>query len=703
MGTSQFLLFALQVGLAVCRGGQGPLAKKITIDVPAEPVAKVVAELSRASGIPMEAAMNLKADVVILRVHDLAVSEIQKKLAETIDATWRSENGMYRLTRTDKQTTEQETRERKYRAKQIADEIAKSKAARETAMTAESARKLVNQFVQMRDKNPNYAFQPYRDLTSAFAATPSQKAMLTLVSRLDPADLAMLQPGERIVFSDKPTRVQQKFPFDDSDVLSRFGQEQAIWNDAVSAAPAAAPGGTQVAGDPLLLHRKIAGSPDRVILMANRSNSMSSVQFRMFLTSGDDVAGYADLWLANDFIRDMSKNMLSAPRSPGAKIKFSAKTQTMMAMTKGFMTRSGAPMPDPTPDQVALLTHPENTDPLALAATDAFDSVADDRHLNLIASIPDEMVSFNFLPTITSQTLDGFLTQAQGMGDLNIEQKDGWLTVTPNRPYSARFDRIDRSALGKYLRSIVSNGRATLDAQGEYAFHSPLTDYDTFAFPMGMLLDLNSTQNVDRDWDSLKLWGSLSKDQRDTLVSGKTIPFKNLTPVQIDLVEREAYHRMMMSHVALPNWTADGMQLSMEPTEVLPNGIPPDGVLSVATKNATAILASSTVQNVRLSYARLFAPGQLGWTLATQDDPNSEFKPMFNRFQTVDRVEYTIDYLFSGEASDSATLQDVVVPADSHPVALEDLPAALRKEISDSKANAAANSGSVGVRRVPPP
>ncbi|MGX9080713.1 hypothetical protein ACWTQY_33205, partial [Klebsiella pneumoniae] len=90
-----------------------------------------------------------------------------------------------------------------------------------------------------------------------------------------------------------------------------------------------------------------------------------------------------------------------------------------------------------------------------------------------------------------------------------------------------------------------------------------------------------------------------------------------------------------------------GTFFSHEPTEVLPDGIPPDGQLKVAASNTTAILASSTTKNVRLGYARLFDAKQLGYDLALQEDPSEDWKPIFDRFQLVNRVEYKITYQFS--------------------------------------------------------
>ncbi len=187
------------------------------------------------------------------------------------------------------------------------------------------------------------------------------------------------------------------------------------------------------------------------------------------------------------------------------------------------------------------------------------------------------------------------------------------MTVTTFRPYSAEYVRIDRRALAKYLQGIVSEGRASLDAEGEFAFTAQPTDYDTFGTPMGMLVDPNSTQNVDQDWITLKLWGALSPEQRKRLIAGEKIPFKNLTDAQFNLVARKAYHSARRSGSGV---SVLDIQRAGEPTEWLPDGLPRDGFLSVKAANEPAVLASSTQKEVRMSYVRIFDlqwPGQRLW------------------------------------------------------------------------------------------
>jgi hypothetical protein len=318
--------------------------------------------------------------------------------------------------------------------------------------------------------------------------------------------------------------------------------------------------------------------------------------------------------------------------------------------------------------------------------------------------LPDELIGLNFLLNAANQTLESFTHVAEGYGDLQSTEKENWLIIKPYREYSTRHLRVDREVLGKYLRSIVEEGRASLAAQAEFALNSPPTDYDTFGMAMGMLLDVNSTQNIDKDWITLKLWGALSLEQQNDLIKGQKLPFKNLTAAQMALVEREAYDRPIKNFGGRHrSYSDDDLLRSLEPTECLPNGLSPDGSLSLQTTGSQAILASSTTKNVRMSYARLFDEQQLGSSLAYYENARADQNPMFDRFQLVKRVSYDFSYTYSEKVLDSTNLHDVVVPPDSVAVALADLPSAIRDKILAAKESAKNNPGFGTVVKTPPP
>ena len=108
-------------------GGQDPLEKPITLKLAAAPLPKIVAALSKASGVPMATSMVVAKAVVILDACEQPLSQIMKRLAGAIGGSWKHEKDLYRLIRDASDQRRMEAAERAHRADQIAAELATSK------------------------------------------------------------------------------------------------------------------------------------------------------------------------------------------------------------------------------------------------------------------------------------------------------------------------------------------------------------------------------------------------------------------------------------------------------------------------------------------------------------------------------------------------------------------------------------------------
>ncbi len=674
--------------------------RRLTLDVRAAPIKSVVARLSKASNVPLDTASVVNGEVVLLHLIDCPLSEVESRLATAIHGTWKKSGDTAILTRTPAQQREIELVERRHRTDQIRAEFAKATELQKPKLDPVQAKKVVDQLVKLRDKSKDYAFSPFSELAGPQNMVPARRALIRLVSQMDPNGFNMLSPGDRVVYSNKPTAMQQALPFSVDQLLSDFNDENSIWFDSIATVQVVQT--SRMTGDPLDQSQLSQGIADRVVLAAIRTNSSSSVQFQIFFVSGATVVAQSGLWLGNDFIRNSSKFMSGASQA-GEAMHLSRQSLDMLEATRGFQRNVSQKDIQPNLAGLELLTHPDKVDPLSLVATDGFLSAAVTKKLNLVAVLPDELVVLNFIPLGKDPTVQDFLNKAIGFGELKVAVQEGWMVVTPERPYTSGVNRIDRTALGTYLRSLVTNGRATLDAQADYALHSPPTNFDTYAMAMGMLLDPDSTQNVDRDWITLKLWGSLTKPQRQILTAGQKLYFNTLTPVQLDFVRREAYGRMMKSRVARLQGSQNDWLLNNDPTQCLPNGLPANGYLSAKSTATNVILASSSQRDVRISYARIHDPASMGSTLAYQESSTSSFKPMFDRFQLIERRTYDITYQYSPNVADQAAIHDVVVPKGSHPVSLADLPEEVRRRIAASKEETRARIAATPPDKAPPP
>ncbi len=277
----------------------------------------------------MATSMVVAKAVVILDVHDQPLSQIMKRLADAIGGSWKHEKDLYRLVRDASEQRQMEAAERAHRTEQIAAEIATSKEIRDASLTPEKAKDVVGQLAKLREKNPNYAFNPYGDLRGPLNLAPARLALLRLISSMDAGDFAMLEQGDRIAFSNKPTPMEQPLPSGVDEILSKFAAEQNSWADAVNALHGANEdqGGGRFGGDPLNETESVSQPPDRLLLIANRSNSSAPVNFTLYIISNGVAIASSNLWLGSDTLRQASRQMSSESGTTETKIPSTVQTQ----------------------------------------------------------------------------------------------------------------------------------------------------------------------------------------------------------------------------------------------------------------------------------------------------------------------------------------------------------------------------------------
>jgi hypothetical protein len=122
----------------------------------------------------------------------------------------------------------------------------------------------------------------------------------------------------------------------------------------------------------------------------------------------------------------------------------------------------------------------------------------------------------------------------------------------------------------------------------------------------------------------------------------------------------------------------------VEPTEALPNGIPPTASVTALVKNDQVVQDAGAVQP-RIQLFGSFGPQELGIFRALKDDPNmggmlSAFLPSFATFRLGMRATYSFTFQFTPEVSMAKQLQDAKFDPDAPAVAYDDLPEDFRKQ-----------------------
>src|SRR5690349_18513079 len=93
------LTLGLFLGCLLTAASAQDLAKKITFACPAAPAKSLLRDLTAATGVPMDAAPTTANDVLVVKVKDVTVDQLMKRIAQAVDGEWRLVGDTYRLER----------------------------------------------------------------------------------------------------------------------------------------------------------------------------------------------------------------------------------------------------------------------------------------------------------------------------------------------------------------------------------------------------------------------------------------------------------------------------------------------------------------------------------------------------------------------------------------------------------------------------
>lgn len=719
-------LLALSLTLSSGAAAQD-VAGKVTYSSPGIAAGKALKELSPKVGLTLLASPTTENEILVLSLKDAPVKEVLAKLAWAVGGSWKKEGEAYRLARTSEDHAAERARERNNILEGYEKVLAKRKKDLAAAgeLTAAKAELLAKEAVnRMKSFNPesrsNDNFWQFSSkLTNE---SPGGRAMSKLMSLVSAADLADLPKGIRVVYSTHPTRTQRSLGGAATAIVSAFQRDQAIWMDAMSKHRVANPqfGGTTYMIFPDLMSSE-DGQPDvqgrkvgKVLLTMTRSSYPGSgVMMELLLADakGKIIArGNGHIWPSA-----WAWENPTPPPKDDPKVIRGADMETIAAGTNERTNSTRVPE-----ELRKRLLQPETYEPLGILSGQTAINAAKVTKVNLIASLSDTNASYGVGAKETPYTL---WKRGLQMTSEVVEEK-GWLTMRPFAAASSREVFIDRKTLGAYLRRKVAVGRMKVEEAALWAVKLPLEE--EAPLPRLLLNYAGPLDSQDRygggDGRILRFFGSLTPAQRTAAKQGG-LPLSRLDPDQLAIVQRLVYGE----HVNLmPDFQkAQEMKVDMndfyngvmrEPTESLPNGIPPQGTLEIteATSEVAFTMDSEAEGYIRPSQG--MDANQIAWQQFAESRPDL-FPWMKEAYQKVDltrlrmgrRTSYTITLKFTPLLSLMHGLEDRdYTTAD--PIAFNALPAAFRqqvtKQIEDyrkSYANSQPGNSTPATHSTPPP
>jgi hypothetical protein len=682
-------------------------AKAITFDEPAGTADHILADLSKQAGIPLKTSPELSKEVLLISVKDVPTAELLKRIATVTAGQWLEQDSELRL---------------------VADQGAREQQ-RQTVL-AQKTQVLTKALDDLRGKMTGQPPAPGTAPVPSGEDIPSDSVFSTkgiaelLVSELDPQTLAAMSKDDRLVLSDNPNAMQLKLPEIPSgkvdESIKEHNKMAAEMQKAKEQNTEQMPPGTEEIMEMMgtnSIYEQIPGPPTKVILsieqpgggamMFGMGQPMATLRFydangKVTFTEQSAIPGKNDFeeTLAKVTGKSDSKDVKEAPK--GKKIEFSAicKEFKGLSLVGGMSTGK---LPNFSADLKNRMLHPDQFDPLSFTASEALKAVAAEKQEQLIADLPDA-VSDSFMAGRDEAVTTGeYLESVKDAVSLN--EKSGWLQVTPVDSTASRLDRVDRKSLAILLASAQAKGLPSLDDMAAYAvaneatnLYAGVTSPYMLAYVPGVMTSMMLGGN---DWKTLRLYGLMSPDQREVLRKGEPISYDGLTLEEKAIVQAMVYGGGASLQETRPNdqpkknffgldFLADMLPMNMgqiqdflqEPTECLPQGLTSSVVVQCAY--STSPVVRSADDDGFDTMLGALGPDEYSMIDFFKTQPmaaNNGPMPKFAKFRVGTRATYNIKIQLRPNVFVKKKLIDDSVALDALVVTADNLPADFKTQV----------------------
>jgi hypothetical protein len=237
-------------------------------------------------------------------------------------------------------------------------------------------------------------------------------------------------------------------------------------------------------------------------------------------------------------------------------------------------------------------------------------------------------------------------------------------------------------------------------AKNESPFKSEVASAYIFLGAPGMIRYMYDV----RQWDVLRFYGQLEVAQRTLLADGRRIPFAGLSPAQAVTVSKLVFGANPSITIGAPEMEDElggffGMMSAgmmggrnetdfrQEPTELCPNGLPPQGFVAMVVKAEPLLKAAKGggwMEMMGNSGLQEFAMYQL-----MRENPAMSEMQVFPEVKDVligSRRNLNLSFQLGSDASIRRSLQDDKIPAGAKPVSMANLPADVKDALDKAVA-----------------
>jgi len=678
------------------------ISAKVTFQCRAESAARAIQDLGKAAGVSLRTIPATATETLVISATDVPLKDMMARIATATTGAWKQDATGYVLV---------EDRSARRREEDIA------LSARIAAIGKSIQKHLVEEKKGATTRSEDTTVTVGASGAAAIFGG-GDKNLYQILNLIDLDPIAAMGSNDRLVFSTQPTGMQHAFRGDISPYVQALVDEH---NKNIKAQPAedtadATANLPDFVKEMMAAQRNPVKDIGKVLLVVSNLGlgtiDMVSAELRIYDTKGKSVhSAQAQLETPGNSMEELMN--LASTLDPKAKKPATPTTSTpveMSADTKAFagafnFAAAGKSQGTPvTPEFKKKLFHPNQFDPLSYMVTDQIFALAKKKGQPLVASLSDESASMLSLVLPDQKPTVEAFEQSIEKGATMVQVKDpAWVVLKPTDPAHARAIHLDRDALTDLLHVVEEGDVPTLDQVAAYSIKapSPLEGGVGQLYVFGLVPSAFSAgESGFTSWEAMRFYGYLDSLQRQTLATGSKLPLSSLSPDAMNQVHRMAFGAMPMLEVSdpnakkddsLPNYMrmfmpgANGNDYRSEPTEVMPNGLPQNGLITLKLSNgsyAAAVVPPGSIASMGSSVMDATTLATIKMMKETPEFASfSGMMPTPNKVRIGQVTTYAFTFDVAPQVAIRTSLSDHHMAKDAQPISANELPADFQKEI----------------------
>lgn len=662
------------------------------MSVPGAPLKSVLASISESSGVSLACSASLANDIVIVRFKDVPLEEVKSKLAAAICAEWQAGgDGKLTLVRTPALAKKAADEAVNFREKSLRDEIKKRLDKFSSAKPIDD--RLLEEMIRdtaamFRSNSATNAWERLEDIKRRL---PQAGALYKTLLNTNLRSLAAMRPGQRLVFSTKPTTMQHPISPAIMSEIKQMATQQAEWSKK---ARSMIPGGEHEDFVSFIFPWTQSGEAERLLLICKRElfNGIR-VELRVADTNGRYIMR-ADETIEEIDSREFQD--LMAPGPPSGQEKALELTGLAKDFADEFRKRmmSRGPSQEPMKESVRrALASPDKFEPMSYTLGSLAVALADRLELNMVFETSDDMLflgMFSGSERLTPTRLLSILRRSP-LGPLVVQETPGWLAIRPMDLAVIQGSRAPRSLVQPIAAKLANGVEVSLE---DWAAIAAKVDCEAEAPPLLMMIAMicdSREPEALSNWQQLRFYGQLDFNQRRAMLGGRAIQYGMLTPEQKGTLSRIIFNEPELQPRQPPVQSKDVEGddlpsfdgLDSEVTQIAPNGIPAAAPITLMqTQEAGFFVDGKYGQG--FTSTMFMSLRSVAWNLFTEEIPNdaeSMWRMTIEALQPAHSTNLQFMVTLAPEIVQEWTLKEQRRDPGSKKGKLEELPSSVKAEL----------------------